>query len=90
MDRLMLTQGNTLAYSLQEAQRAVQALNPLERAVFALTRTVVSNKKARSAFILYTGALVCSPRHIDNWSNCHSWFRLCTAYPVTIPLIRTR
>jgi hypothetical protein len=33
-------------------------LNPLERAVFALTRKVVADKKARNAFILYTGALV--------------------------------
>jgi len=42
----------------QEAQRAIQALNPLERAVFALTRAIIGNKRARSAFILYAGSLV--------------------------------
>jgi homeobox protein cut-like len=42
----------------QEAQRAIQALNPLDRAVFALTRTVIGNKRARSFFILYAASLV--------------------------------
>lgn len=44
----------------QEAQRAIQALNPLERGVFALTRAVVGNKRARTIFIAYSGALVSS------------------------------
>ncbi|KAJ9115137.1 hypothetical protein QFC22_005467 [Naganishia vaughanmartiniae] len=42
------------AFRGREAQRAVYALNPLERGVFALTRRVVGNKRARNAFILYT------------------------------------
>jgi homeobox protein cut-like len=43
---------------IQEAQRAIQALNPLERATFALTRAIIGNKRARSAFIMYTASLV--------------------------------
>lgn len=46
------------AFKGREAQRAVQALNPLDRGVFALTRAVVGNRRARSAFIMYTAALV--------------------------------
>ena len=42
----------------QEAQRAIQALNPLERAVFALTRAIIGTKRARSLFILYAASLV--------------------------------
>ncbi|ORY33495.1 putative Golgi vesicle transport-related protein [Naematelia encephala] len=45
------------AFKGREAQRAIQALNPLERAVFALTRAVIGNKRARSLFILYAGSL---------------------------------
>jgi homeobox protein cut-like len=41
----------------QEAQRAIQALNPLDRAVFALTKTIIGNRRARSAFILYAATL---------------------------------
>lgn len=41
----------------QEAQRAIQALNPLERAVFSLTRAIVGNKRARSFFILYAASI---------------------------------
>ena len=49
----------------QEAQRAIQALNPLERAVFALTRAIIGNKRARSLFILYAASLV-STVHIPD------------------------
>ncbi|KAK1922128.1 CASP C terminal-domain-containing protein [Papiliotrema laurentii] len=45
------------AFKGREAQRAIQALNPMERAVFALTRAIIGNKRARSAFILYAGSL---------------------------------
>ncbi|KAK4689850.1 homeobox protein cut-like, partial [Tremellales sp. Uapishka_1] len=45
------------AFKGREAQRAIQALNPLERAVFALTRAVIGNKRARSLFILYAASL---------------------------------
>lgn len=46
------------AFKGREAQRAIQALNPLERGVFALTRAIIGNKRARSLFILYAGSLV--------------------------------
>lgn len=46
------------AFKGREAQRAIQALNPLERATFALTRAIVGNKRARSMFIMYAGSLV--------------------------------
>ncbi|KAL7418489.1 hypothetical protein Q5752_006947 [Cryptotrichosporon argae] len=45
------------AFKGREAQRAVQALNPLERAVFALTRAVIGNRRSRSLFILYAASL---------------------------------
>lgn len=48
------------AFKGREAQRAIQALNPLERAVFSLTRAVIGNKRSRSLFILYAGSLVSS------------------------------
>jgi homeobox protein cut-like len=38
---------------LQEAARAYSNLNPLERGVFVLTRTVLGNRRARNAFIVY-------------------------------------
>lgn len=43
---------------MQEAQRAIQALNPLDRAVFALTRGIIGNRRARSLFIIYAATLV--------------------------------
>lgn len=49
------------AFKGREAQRAIQALNPLERATFALTRAIIGNKRARSLFIMYAGSLVCFP-----------------------------
>ncbi|WWC71958.1 uncharacterized protein I206_105917 [Kwoniella pini CBS 10737] len=45
------------AFKGREAQRAIQALNPLERGVFALTRAIIGNKRARSLFILYAASL---------------------------------
>ncbi|WRT70279.1 uncharacterized protein IL334_007277 [Kwoniella shivajii] len=45
------------AFKGREAQRAIQALNPLERGVFSLTRAIIGNKRARSLFILYAGSL---------------------------------
>ncbi|ODO05678.1 hypothetical protein I350_04738 [Cryptococcus amylolentus CBS 6273] len=45
------------AFKGREAQRAVQALNPLDKGVFALTRAIVGNKRARNLFILYAGSL---------------------------------
>jgi len=32
-------------------------MNPVEKAVFSLTRAILGNKKARTAFILYACAL---------------------------------
>jgi homeobox protein cut-like len=37
--------------------RAVQALNPVERGVFLLTRQILGNRRARIAFAIYAGAL---------------------------------
>ncbi|WWC91645.1 uncharacterized protein L201_006591 [Kwoniella dendrophila CBS 6074] len=45
------------AFKGREAQRAIQALNPLERGVFSLTRAIIGNKRARSLFILYSASL---------------------------------
>ncbi|WWD19588.1 hypothetical protein CI109_104049 [Kwoniella shandongensis] len=45
------------AFKGREAQRAIQALNPIERGVFSLTRAIVGNKRARNLFILYAGSL---------------------------------
>jgi hypothetical protein len=46
------------ADSGQEAQRAISALNPMDKAVFALTRAIIGNKRARSFFVIYTAGLV--------------------------------
>lgn len=46
------------AFKGREAQRAIQALNPVERGLFSLTRAIVGNKRARNIFILYAGSLV--------------------------------
>ncbi|EKC99410.1 vacuole transport-related protein [Trichosporon asahii var. asahii CBS 8904] len=45
------------AFKGREAQRAIQALNPLERATFALTRAIIGNKRARSLFIIVLRAV---------------------------------
>ncbi|KAI9633995.1 CASP C terminal-domain-containing protein [Dioszegia hungarica] len=45
------------AFKGREAQRALQALNPMDKAVFALTRAIIGNKRARSFFVFYTAAL---------------------------------
>ena len=42
---------------IQEAARAYSNMNPVEKAVFSLTRAILGNKKARTAFILYACAL---------------------------------
>jgi len=41
----------------REAARAYSNMNPVEKAVFSLTRAILGNKKARTAFILYACAL---------------------------------
>ncbi|KAG8985697.1 hypothetical protein FRB90_004505 [Tulasnella sp. 427] len=41
------------AFRGREAARAVQALNPLERGVFVITRQILGNRRARMAFIFY-------------------------------------
>ncbi|KAJ3772944.1 CASP C terminal-domain-containing protein [Lentinula raphanica] len=38
----------------REATRAIQNLNPIERGVLILTRTILGNRRARTFFILYT------------------------------------
>ncbi|KAH7108574.1 CASP C terminal-domain-containing protein [Auriculariales sp. MPI-PUGE-AT-0066] len=63
----------------REAQHAVQALNPLERAVLTLTRHILGNRRSRTAFIVYaallhvmvvimgySAATGCKPGAIDN------------------------
>ncbi|KLT45785.1 putative Golgi vesicle transport-related protein [Cutaneotrichosporon oleaginosum] len=45
------------AFKGRESLRAIQALNPLERGVFALTRAIIGNKRARSLFIMYAASL---------------------------------
>ena len=45
------------AFRGREAQRAVQALNPLERAVLTLTRHILGNRRSRTAFIVYAAGL---------------------------------
>jgi homeobox protein cut-like len=42
---------------LQEATRAYQSLNPVERGVLVLTRSILGNRRARTAFIIYAAAL---------------------------------
>jgi len=45
------------AFRGREAARAEQALDPIERAVFLVTRTILGNRRARIAFAAYAGAL---------------------------------
>ncbi len=42
---------------LQEATRAFQSLNPVERGVLVLTRSILGNRRARTFFVLYAIAL---------------------------------
>jgi homeobox protein cut-like len=60
--------------ALQEAQRAIQALNPIERAVFALTRAIIGNKRARSFFIIYAASLVRSRVRLSGSADRSSIF----------------
>ncbi|KDQ21701.1 hypothetical protein BOTBODRAFT_211241 [Botryobasidium botryosum FD-172 SS1] len=45
------------AFRGREAARAVQALNPIEKVVFVLTRTILANRRARMVFIFYAVCL---------------------------------
>ncbi|KAK2464237.1 hypothetical protein APHAL10511_003694 [Amanita phalloides] len=45
------------AFRGREATRAYQSLNPVERGVLALTRTILGNRRARTISILYAVAL---------------------------------
>ena len=45
------------SYSLQEAARAVQGLNPIERGVLSFTRQILGNRRARTFFIFYAFGL---------------------------------
>ncbi|THH03436.1 hypothetical protein EW145_g6255 [Phellinidium pouzarii] len=45
------------AFRGREAARAFQALNPIERAVLSLTRAILGNRRARTAFVCYAFAL---------------------------------
>ncbi|EGN99687.1 hypothetical protein SERLA73DRAFT_51959 [Serpula lacrymans var. lacrymans S7.3] len=45
------------AFRGREAARAYQALNPVERGVLGLTRSILGNRRARTAFIFYAAAL---------------------------------
>lgn len=45
------------AFRGREAARAVQALNPIEKAVLSLTRAILGNRRARNGFIFYALAL---------------------------------
>lgn len=42
---------------VQEATRAYQSLNPIERGVLVLTRSILGNRRARTAFIIYAAVL---------------------------------
>ncbi len=48
---------STSSYVFQEASRAYQALNPVERGVFALTRLILGSRCARALFICYAFVL---------------------------------
>ena len=43
--------------AVQEATRAYESLNVLERGVLVLTRAILGNRRTRTAFILYAIAL---------------------------------
>jgi homeobox protein cut-like len=43
--------------ALQEATRAIQNLNPIERGVLILTRTILGDRRARTFFIIYAFSL---------------------------------
>ncbi|KZO93071.1 hypothetical protein CALVIDRAFT_519337 [Calocera viscosa TUFC12733] len=45
------------AFRGREAARAVKALNPLERGVLTLTQAILSNRRARLAFVVYAASL---------------------------------
>jgi len=45
------------AFRGREATRAYQALNPVERGVLALTRSILGNRRARTLFVCYALAL---------------------------------
>jgi len=45
------------AFRGREATRAYQALNPVERGVLALTRSILGNRRARTFFVCYALAL---------------------------------
>ncbi|KAG2747372.1 hypothetical protein P692DRAFT_201847755 [Suillus brevipes Sb2] len=45
------------AFRGREATRAYEALNPVERGVLVLTRGIIGNRRARTAFIFYAAAL---------------------------------
>ncbi|KAJ4483236.1 CASP C terminal-domain-containing protein [Lentinula aciculospora] len=45
------------AFRGREATRAIQNLNPIERGVLILTRTILGNRRARTFFIFYTSTL---------------------------------
>lgn len=45
------------AFRGREATRAYEALNPVERGVLVLTRGIIGNRRARTAFIFYATAL---------------------------------
>ncbi|KAG1799686.1 CASP C terminal-domain-containing protein [Suillus plorans] len=45
------------AFRGREATRAYEALNPVERGVLMLTRGIIGNRRARTAFIFYAAAL---------------------------------
>lgn len=84
------------AFKGREAQRAIQALNPLERAVFALTRAIIGNKRSRSLFILYAACLVSNyPTNMTNAQHLLVLFVIfsnlgssTTTQPITIQPIR--
>ncbi|KAK7472734.1 hypothetical protein VKT23_000844 [Stygiomarasmius scandens] len=45
------------AFRGREATRAIQSLNPVERGVLVLTRTILGNRRARTFFIFYAISL---------------------------------
>lgn len=54
---IAMLQNQSLDLSKQEATRAYQNLNPVERGVLILTRSILGNRPARAFFICYALAL---------------------------------
>ncbi|CED82054.1 Transcription factor/CCAAT displacement protein CDP1 [Phaffia rhodozyma] len=75
------------SFKSREAQRAIQALNPIERAVFALCRGIIGNRRARSIFVLYA-ALLHLLVILSLWGSLASGGGVDISDPVQMPPLR--